>query len=513
MILMYHKIHPEVKSMWWVSPDAFYLQMLDLQSKKVVFLDDYDSSDPSHCVITFDGVYENVWKYGVPILKRFDYPFELFIVGDQIGKGNEFDKVEPPAKFADAETLEKMVAAGGRLQWHTRTHPLLLGRQPNETYRRELTVPEHLRELCPPGFRWFAYPHGKRDEALKEQVRKYYRGALACDDGTGEPYDLPRMTVVENTRFTESTVSVIIPCYNYGHFLAEAIESVLLQTCPPDEILVIDDASTDNSVEVARRYEPRVRLEVNPENLGVVENFNKAVRMTSGDYICFLGADNRFRSDYIEKSKSILDCNEDIGMVYTHFALFGTKAAAEAARTNAARHPLADNIFIRTFPAQPNVDIRTQNYIHGSSMYRRTAYEQAGGYQQGQLPEDNSLFARMLDHGWKARLWDAPALEYRQHSKDQINFLKAYEMENVYLRAKIRELMALQNDVDATAWGIFQRLWRLGRRLFPARSRRENILRMVFHAIRSVWHLTRRILRRLHGIASMMLERARPNIQ
>ena len=115
MILLYHKIHPETKTLWWVTPNAFYQQMLDLKSKKVVYLDEYDASDPDQCVITFDGVYDNLWKYAVPILQHFGYPFELFIVGSLIGQGNEFDTVEPYAAFADKATLVKMVAAGGRL--------------------------------------------------------------------------------------------------------------------------------------------------------------------------------------------------------------------------------------------------------------------------------------------------------------------------------------------------------------------------------------------------------------
>jgi glycosyltransferase involved in cell wall biosynthesis len=492
MILMYHKIHPEVKSMWWVSPDSFYLQMLDLQNKKVVYLDDYDPSDPSQCVITFDGVYENVWQFGVPILKHFGYPFELFVVGELLGKGNDFDSVEPAARFADPATLKIMVEAGGRLQWHTWSHPVLTRVHSPDTYEHELAVPEDLKALCPAGYKWFAHPHGKRDEILKEQTKKYFNGALACDDGTlGDRYDLPRLTTVETTRFNQSRVSVIIPCYNYGHLAAEAIESVLLQTYPVDEILFIDDASTDKSVEVARRYEPRIRVEVNSENLGIVESFKKAVRMSSGDYICFLGADNRFRSDYIENCKRILDRTPEVGVVYTHFALFGNKASVEAARTNSVPHPYASDIFIRKFPANPVEDIRKQNYIHGSSMYRRAAYEQAGGYQQGLLPEDNSLFARMLDQGWKAQLWDEYALEYRQHAKDQLNFLKGYEIENVYLRAQLKQTrLQIENLTEqlnrihlSIDWRIAQKINQLRGKVAPAGSRREGLLRFWFRIL------------------------------
>jgi len=438
MILLYHKIYPEAKTEWWVTPNAFYLQMLDLQNKKVVYLDDYDVSDPDQCVISFDGVYENVWKYAVPILQHFDYPFELFIVGGTIGKGNEFDSVEPYARFASIETLKKMVSAGGRLQWHTWSHPVLVGDHTDEEYHSELKVPNDFRALDPNGFNWFAYPHGRRDNALRAQSQKYFKGALACDDGSSQDvFDLHRFTVVEKSRFSESTVSLIIPCYNYGHLAAEAIESALSQVYPPDEILFIDDASIDNSVEIAKRYEPRIRVEVNEKNLGVVDNFRKAVELTTGDYICFLGADNRFRSDYIEKTKTVLDSHPDVAIAYTHFVLFGQRAELEAKRTKANPHPVVPSFFLREFPADPQGNVERENYMHGSSMYRRLAYEEVGGYSSDFLAEDHSLFVRMLSSGWKSKLVDAYLLEYRQHSKDQINMLKMLEMENVHLREKL----------------------------------------------------------------------------
>ncbi len=84
-----------------------------------------------------------------------------------------------------------------------------------------------------------------------------------------------------------STVSVIVANHNYGRFVAEAINSVLAQRASPNEILVIDDASTDESREVLASYERRVRVVYNPVNLGIVGNFRKAVDLTSGDYIAW----------------------------------------------------------------------------------------------------------------------------------------------------------------------------------------------------------------------------------
>ena len=92
-------------------------------------------------------------------------------------------------------------------------------------------------------------------------------------------------------RAEAALVSVVIPCYNQAHFLGEAIESVLAQTYPHLEIVVVDDGSTDNTGEVAARY-PGVRY-VRQENQGLAAARNTGLRHSSGDYLVFLDADDR----------------------------------------------------------------------------------------------------------------------------------------------------------------------------------------------------------------------------
>lgn len=98
MILMYHKVSAASPTIWWVTADMFDRQMADLSAYDVVPLSEYDPSNPRHAVITFDGVYENAYRFAFPILKKWGYPFELFVIGDRIGQDNAFDTVEPPAR-------------------------------------------------------------------------------------------------------------------------------------------------------------------------------------------------------------------------------------------------------------------------------------------------------------------------------------------------------------------------------------------------------------------------------
>jgi glycosyltransferase involved in cell wall biosynthesis len=87
------------------------------------------------------------------------------------------------------------------------------------------------------------------------------------------------------------TLSVIIPCYNAEPFVAQTIRSVLEQTRPPDEIIVVDDGSTDGSVEVVRQFGDRVRL-LTGRNGGASPTRNKGLDHATGDALMFLDADD-----------------------------------------------------------------------------------------------------------------------------------------------------------------------------------------------------------------------------
>lgn len=97
-------------------------------------------------------------------------------------------------------------------------------------------------------------------------------------------------------------VSVLITCFNYGAYVGEAIESALEQTYPPAEIIVSDDASTDNSCEVVEGYIRRglpIRLLRNP-HAGMAANLNAAFQSCTGDVICLLDADDTFLAGKLE---------------------------------------------------------------------------------------------------------------------------------------------------------------------------------------------------------------------
>jgi len=199
MILMYHKVDIVIPSKWWVSVERFENQISSLYKKyEFVYLDDYDISNKSQVVLTFDDAYENIYRHAFPVLKDRNIPFEVFVIGGVLSDWNDFDGSEMKTRFCGLAHLEKMARSGGRMQWHTRTHPQL-PRLNDEQMDAQLTVNSELKSKFPePHFKWFAYPSGMHDQHSVDQVRKRFSGALSVDDGSDlDRFQLNRITVDE----------------------------------------------------------------------------------------------------------------------------------------------------------------------------------------------------------------------------------------------------------------------------------------------------------------------------
>lgn len=117
-------------------------------------------------------------------------------------------------------------------------------------------------------------------------------------------------------------ISIIIPAYNYADYLPAAIDSVLAQGIEDIEILVCDDASTDNTPEVVARYEaahPCVHGYRNPENLGAVLNFNYGVNLAHGDYVLVLGADDYLKPGALAALLEALTRHPECGYAFGRY--------------------------------------------------------------------------------------------------------------------------------------------------------------------------------------------------
>lgn len=135
------------------------------------------------------------------------------------------------------------------------------------------------------------------------------------------------------------TISVIIPVHNGERYLAEAIRSVLDQTLPPDELIVVDDGSTDASAQVARSFGPPVRV-LAQANLGPAAARNLGAQQASGDLLAFLDADDLWTPEKLARQSAVLAadpvCDAVLGRVENFVSPeLDESQAAKLARTAA----------------------------------------------------------------------------------------------------------------------------------------------------------------------------------
>ena len=123
-------------------------------------------------------------------------------------------------------------------------------------------------------------------------------------------------------------ISVVMPAFNAARFLPDSVASVAAQTYRDVELLIVDDGSSDNTVEVAEglaRDNGRIRVIRSKQNVGTAAARNLALQVLSGDYVCFLDADDAFLPDKVEKQLAFLRTNQSYGLVYSDLILGNEK--------------------------------------------------------------------------------------------------------------------------------------------------------------------------------------------
>ncbi len=106
-------------------------------------------------------------------------------------------------------------------------------------------------------------------------------------------------------------ISVVIPAYNAGRYIGRAIDSVLAQTRPAEEIIVVDDGSTDNTAEIAGAYGDRIRF-IRQENAGASVARNTGIAAATGNWIAFLDADDEWLPEKLRLQTEHLERNPDL---------------------------------------------------------------------------------------------------------------------------------------------------------------------------------------------------------
>ena len=204
-------------------------------------------------------------------------------------------------------------------------------------------------------------------------------------------------------------VSVVMPVYNAEGTVLQALDSLRAQRFQSMEIIVVNDGSTDGTLELLRN-QPNIKL-LDHSHRGIVSALNDGLAAANGDYIARMDADDLCHPERIEKQASFLDAFPDLGIVGCRVGFGGDreKQAGYAAHVDWINELIEpDDIALNRFVESP--------FAHPSVMFRRELFEKYGAYRDGPFPEDYELWLRWMATGVKAGKVDEELLMWNDPS-------------------------------------------------------------------------------------------------
>lgn len=226
---------------------------------------------------------------------------------------------------------------------------------------------------------------------------------------------------IQNTAHELPLVSICVPAYNAERFIRETLESALAQDYPHLEIIVSDDASTDQTQEIVREYaEKGVRLISHSRNLGMTRNMNNVIQASQGKYVVKLDADDILETDYVSSLVPVMETNPNTAFAHCSCRLIDINGDFLGYERS------IHGSFIR------NGIEEWPRYVFGPRavhilMLRRVAFDAVGGYQEDFIRSQDWKLERDLLTVGDVYYCDRILAHYRCHpeGKDGLNLLRA----------------------------------------------------------------------------------------
>lgn len=221
-------------------------------------------------------------------------------------------------------------------------------------------------------------------------------------------------------------ISVIMSVYNGEKYLRESIESILSQTFSDFEFIIVDDSSTDRSVETIQGYgDDRIKVTTNEKNIGLTKSLNKALAQARGDYIARQDADDISLPNRLEEQVKYFK-------KYPGVALLGTSIY----RIDEDGRILGKMVAT----ASPGKILFKENqFSHGTVMFRREVIDKLGGYDESfRCAQDYELWLRIAKH-YEVRILTQILYKLRFHNR-AVSMNKIREVQKSTFRIKVRYL-------------------------------------------------------------------------
>lgn len=205
-------------------------------------------------------------------------------------------------------------------------------------------------------------------------------------------------------------VSIIIPCFNDGGYLNEAIQSCLNQTYTNFEIIIINDCSTDEkTIKILKEIiTPKTTVIHLNENKGVAASRNIGITAANGIFVLPLDSDDTIEPSYLERTVEYLEVNPHIGFVSTGVRHFGEQVGDYIPDPFSIKKLLYHNLYVVT------------------SLFRRKAWEEVGGYNEKMLIgyEDWDFWISLAKKGWQGATIPEILFNYRVKKNSRLETAK-----------------------------------------------------------------------------------------
>jgi glycosyltransferase involved in cell wall biosynthesis len=258
-------------------------------------------------------------------------------------------------------------------------------------------------------------------------------------------------------------ITLIIPSYNRAGLIGETIQSALEQTTPFSGIIVVDDASTDDTLHVLRSFGNRITV-IASEKVGVQVARNKGVAAAGTAYVALCDSDDLLRPDYIQTVSTWLSHHPECDSLYVNFQTFTADhldrekfGAAPAGYFDGAR---LDNDFISDIPDLYARTVSFQPLFPTGLITKKAFYQAIGGFDplfNGVGSEDWEYTLRAIDRGNTALCHLPLALLRRHASNDSINGIRQAQGEVVVLEHALKSHSAAARYRDVLLAGIDRR--------------------------------------------------------
>ncbi len=211
------------------------------------------------------------------------------------------------------------------------------------------------------------------------------------------------------------TISVCIAAYNAEEWIAEALDSILAQTRPPDEVVVVDDGSTDGTAAVLAAYGEQIRV-FHQENAGYPTTMNRAIRESTGDFVAPTGADDIWEPRKLEWQAEAIAAHPEVGVHFGHAVFFG-RLEGDYERPSGTG-VLDRQAFLRDL-------FRIYPINMPSTVIRRDLFDRIGWFRADFIADDAEFFFKCLRAEVEFLYEPRTLVRYRAHDVNITNNLAA----------------------------------------------------------------------------------------